>query len=137
MKKVYLQSILNLFGAINVGNGLWMLFFAQNWFNTLPAGLHDTGPLNKHFVHDVGMVYFLCGFALLYCAQNLSKSLYLYLAVVLFFVGHALIHIVEILVGLLPPSHWLIDMPLIFIPALILIALMPTILKQNKSDEIK
>ena len=137
MKKVYLQSILNLFGAINVGNGLWMLFFAQNWFNTLPAGLHDTGPLNKHFVHDVGMVYFLCGFALLYCAQNLSKSLYLYLAVVLFFVGHALIHIVEILVGLLPPSHWLIDMPLIFIPALILIALMPTILKQNKSDESK
>lgn len=129
MKKVYLQSIFNLFGAINVGNGLWMLFFAQNWFNTLPAGLHDTGPLNKHFVHDVGLVYLLCGIALLYCAKNVSRSFHVYLTVVLFFVGHAMIHIVEILVGLLPPSHWLIDLPLIFVPALILIVLTPRMKK--------
>jgi len=133
MNEKYLRSLLNFFGAVNVGNGLWMLFFAEHWFNTLPAGLHDTGPLNKHFVHDVGLVYFLCGIALIWCAFNLRSTYYLYLSVMLFFVGHALIHIVEILVGLLPPSHWLIDLPLIFMPALILVFLTPSISKHRKS----
>ena len=133
MKPFYLKLLLNLFGAINFGNGLWMLFFAQNWFDTLPAGLHDTGPINKHFVHDVGLVYLLCGIALIWCAQYLKDSFYLFLSVMLFFTGHALIHIVEILVGLLPPSHWLIDLPLIFIPALILIVLTPSMFRNSNS----
>lgn len=134
MKPLYLKSILNFFGATNIGNGLWMLFFAKNWYENLPAGLHDTGPLNTHFVHDIGLIYFLAGGALIWCAQKLSTSLYVYLAVLFFFIGHALIHIVEILLGLLPPSHWLIDFPLIFVPTLILIALTPTMQKLNKEE---
>lgn len=126
MKPIFLKSFLNFMGAVNLGNGLWMLFFAKSWFDTLPA-IHDTGPLNKHFVHDIGMVYSLCGLGLMYCAYNLTRSINVYLCVMLFFVGHAAIHVVEIIVGLLPPSHWVIDFPLIFVPAIVLAALTPTI----------
>ena len=133
MKPLYLRSILNFFGATNLGNGLWMLFSAGHWYENLPAGLHDTGPLNTHFVHDIGLIYSLCGIALVWCAQNLSKSLHAYFAVMLFFIGHALIHVFEILLGLLPPSHWLIDFPLIFVPAMILIGLLPSVRKLNEA----
>lgn len=135
MKPIYLKTILNFFGATNAGNGLWMLFFAQNWYENLPVALHDTGPMNSHFIHDIGLVYLLAGVALLYCAQRLTDSKYLYLAVMLFFVGHALIHVVEILVGLLPQSHWWIDFPLVFVPAIILALLTPSILKVNTKSK--
>ena len=135
MKQQYLKTILNFFGATNVGNGIWMLFFEDNWFDTLP-GVHDTGPINRHFVHDVGLVYTLAGLALMWCAYRINSTKYLYLAVMLFFVGHAFIHIVEILVGLLPASHWLIDLPLIFVPALLLVALTPSVLKANQTSNL-
>jgi len=120
-------------GASSIGNGLWMLFFAQNWYNNMPVAVHDTGPLNTHFVHDIGLVFIIAGLALLWCTSNLSKSLVVYIGVVLFYVGHALIHIVEILLGLLPPSHWWIDFPLVFVPAMLLLALLPVISKLRKS----
>lgn len=133
MNEKYLPFILSFFGATNIGNGLWMLFFAENWFNNLPVALHDTGPLNKHFVHDIGMIYLLCGIALIWCARHIRTTHYLYLSVMLFFVGHALIHVVEIIVGLLPQSHWLIDFPLVFVPAIILAYLTPSILKMKQT----
>ena len=131
MKAIYLKSLLNLMGASSIGNGLWMLFFAQNWYNNMPVAAHDTGPLNTHFVHDIGLVFIIVGLALLWCTSNLSTSLVVYIGVVLFYVGHALIHIVEILLGLLPPSHWWIDFPLVFVPAMLLLALLPAISKLN------
>lgn len=135
MKPVYLKSLLNFFGATNLGNGIWMLFFAENWYNNLPAAIHDTGPLNKHFVHDIGLIYFLSGIALLWCARDVSRSLPVFLTVMLFFVGHALIHVFEILVGLLPQSHWAIDFPLVFVPAIILAFLTPQIRKAYKMNK--
>lgn len=126
-----LKSLFNLTGAVSIGNALWMLFATSNWFNTLPAGLHDTGPLNGHFVRDLGIVYLLSGIALIWSAQNLSACFRIYLAVMLFYVGHALLHVVEILMGLLPPSHWLIDLPLVFLPALMLLLLTPSVQKMS------
>ncbi len=39
----------------------------------------------------------------------------------LFTSGHALGHVAEILAGLLPAAHWLVDLPLVFAPALLLL----------------
>lgn len=132
MKPIYLKSILNLIGATSAGNGLWMLFFAANWYDNVPAGIHDTGPFNSHFVHDIGLVYLLVGIALIWCAKNLNTCKPIFLVVLLFNVGHALIHVIEILIGLLPPSHWWIDFPLIFFPTMVLVALSQSILKSSK-----
>lgn len=132
MKPIYLKSLLNLLGATSIGNGLWMLFSAQNWYDNMPVAIHDTGPLNTHFVHDIGLVYLIAGLAFLWCANDLYKSLNVYIGVLLFYVGHALIHVVEILLGLLPPSHWWIDFPLVFVPAMLLIALLPSMMRLAK-----
>jgi len=131
MKKNLITIFYLFMAAASVGNGLWMLFFAESWYFNLPAGIEDTGPLNTHFVHDIGLVYLLVGLGGLYCARRLHNCWNVHLAVMLFTAGHALIHVVEILIGLLPPSHWLIDLPLIFVPAIIIVAITPYIYSIN------
>ena len=46
-----------------------------------------------------------------------------YFGLLMFFGGHALIHVVEIVAGRLPPVHWLVDAPLTFLPAILLAAI--------------
>ena len=109
-----------------------MLFFAENWYINLPAAIEDTGPLNTHFVHDIGLVYCIAGMAAFYCAQNVPNCKAVHIGLTLWTVGHALIHVIEILIGLLPPTHWLIDLPLLFVPAILISAITPYVFKLNK-----
>lgn len=110
-------------GLTSLANGLWMLADPATWFMQIPAAVPDTGPLNRHFVHDIGVVYSIAGLGAIWCARDLAGSYIAHLGVMLFYVGHALVHVAEIGLGLLPHSHWWIDLPLVFLPAVILIVL--------------
>lgn len=132
MKGLLLKSIYNLLGAISLGNGFWMVVSASTWFSKMPVEAEDTGPFNAHFVHDVGLVYLLVGIGAFWCAYKLKNCTEVHLGITLFMGGHALIHIVEILLEVLPASHWFIDFPLVTLPAIILIGLTPTVLKYKQ-----
>lgn len=112
-------AFLQVMGAVSLANGAWMLAHAWSWFTWLP-GVMDTGAVNAHFIHDVGIAYAVCGAGLLWCARNLGAARPVFIGVTLFFVGHALGHVAEILAGMLPPRHWWVDLPLVFAPALAL-----------------
>jgi len=101
-------------------NGLWMVSSALPWFNNVPADMAATGNPNVHLIHDVGLSYIIFGLGLVWCAQNLHTCKPVYIGISFFMGGHALIHLVEILAGQLPSSHWLIDVPLVFLPGIIL-----------------
>ena len=101
-------------------NGLWMLMSALPWFANVPADMAATGNPNIHLIHDVGIAYIIFGLGLVWCASNLAKSRPVYLGISFFMAGHALSHVLEILLGQLPPSHWWIDIPLVFLPGIIL-----------------
>jgi hypothetical protein len=104
-------------------NGAWMLLFPRSWYTDLPADIPHTGPFNPHFVRDLGIVYLVVALAFAWCARNIERSRLVHLALTVFFVGHALIHVIDIASGDLPQSHWLIDAPGVFIPALVMIVL--------------
>jgi len=104
-------------------NGAWMLLFPRLWYTDFPADIPHTGPFNPHFVRDLGVVYLVVALAFAWSARNLDRSRPVHVALTVFFVGHALIHVVDIVSGNLPHSHWLIDAPGVFMPALIMIAL--------------
>ena len=104
-------------------NGIWMLFFPLSWYTDLPADVPHTGPFNPHFVRDLGVVYIVVALAFGWSARNIDRSQPVHLALTVFFAGHALIHLADIAAGRLPHSHWLIDMPGVFAPALIMIVL--------------
>lgn len=123
-----------MLGSICIGNGVWMLADAFSWFTVMPIAAQDTGPLNTHFVHDLGWVFILAGLGALWCSYKIKECKVVHIGVMLFIAGHALIHIIEIMLGMLPPTHWLIDFPLVTFPALLLIAMTPFILKINRTS---
>lgn len=111
--------VLWLIGLVSLVNAAWMLAHAGSWFAVTP-GVGNTGPLNAHFVHDVGLAYGVCGAGLLWCAARPAACRPVYLGIAAFLAGHAVMHAVEIALGRLPPGHWWIDLPLVFAPGVVL-----------------
>ena len=118
-----LKLIYLIFCLLSLFNGAWMLFFPLSWYTDLPAAVPHTGPFNSHFVRDLGVVFLIVGLAFGWSALNVDRSRLVHLALTAFFTGHALIHLTDILAGRLPHSHWLMDLPGVFVPALIMIVL--------------
>ena len=104
-------------------NGAWMLLFPFSWYTDLPADVPHTGPFNAHFVRDLGVAFLVVGVAFGWSARNIDRSYPVHVGLTLFFTGHAVIHLVDITTGHLPSTHWLIDLPGVFVPALMMIVL--------------
>ena len=64
------RPVLGLAAAGNLINGLWMLAAPAHWYWNLPANVPGSGPLNEHFVRDVGCVFTLLGVALALAATR-------------------------------------------------------------------
>jgi len=113
--------VLGLFGLSNLLNGVWMLAAPAHWYATLPAAVPDFGPLNEHFVRDIGCIFFLLGAGLVWSAFVPRWRVAACAAAAGFSVLHALVHVIDTLRGLVGPEHWLIDLPGVYLPAAILL----------------
>ena len=109
-----------LFGLASLGNGLWMLGDPEGWYRDLPARVPDTGSLNLHFVRDIGCSYAAVGVALCLAAEAPRARQGAVWAAALFYGFHALLHVADIVAGRLPAAHWLVDLPGVFAPAIVL-----------------
>ena len=112
-----------ILGLGNVANALWMLFSPESWYHDLPAGVPDTGPLNFHFVRDLGAAFFTMAVAFFVAAPKAQRCRGVVLAVGLWYVLHSIIHLYDVAVGNLDAHHLLLDFPLVYAPTLILIVL--------------
>ena len=118
-----MKTLFWLFCVLSVANGLWMLG-APHARGIRPAmRVPDTGPFNAHFVRDIGVTFAVLGVGFGWCATNLDRCYPVYLGLTAWFVGHAAVHIADILAGRLPHVHWGIDAPAIFLPAALLLVL--------------
>lgn len=108
--------IFRIASLVMIVNGIWMMAHAFHWFATIPAGLPDTGHPNGHLIRDVGLAYLIFGVATAWVTLRIAERRAVFLCAALFMLGHALGHVAEITLGLLPPSHWLIDLPLVLAP---------------------
>ena len=118
-----LRLLFILFGVFSLINGLWMLIAPESWYRDLPAAVPDTGPYNGHFIRDLGLVFVLIAGGFIWCAQRPQKSRPVLFIITVFFVGHALLHVLDLLTTRLPHSHWKIDTPAVFLPAILMILL--------------
>ena len=114
--------VLVVFGLGNLANAGWMLADPAGWYAGLPAAVPDTGPLNTHFVRDIGSAFAVMGAALLVAAARPALRVAMLAAVSLFYLLHALVHVTDTIAGRLPPSHWTIDMPGVYVPAVLMLA---------------
>ncbi len=114
--------ILTIVGIGNLANAVWMLARPVGWFHDLPAAVPDFGPLNEHFVRDIGAAFLVQGVALVWAAFVPAWRVPLVAPVALFAVLHALAHVYDTARGLVGPQHWLIDLPAVYVPALLMVA---------------
>lgn len=112
-----------IFGILGAANGLWMILSPSGWFYGLPAAVPDTGPLNLHFVRDVGAAYLTFGIAFCFTAPDARRHRGVVLTAAAFYVLHALFHVFDLVTGRLGSHHWLLDLPGVFLPAVILVVL--------------
>ena len=116
--------VLWVLAAINLANGIWMLAGPEGWYYGLPAAVPDTGPLNLHFVRDIGATYVTMAAALCWAGARPADRVPLVAMVLLFHILHGAEHMLDTLAGRLPASHWLIDFPGVYLPMLVLAALL-------------
>jgi hypothetical protein len=118
-----MRALFGVLGVLNVANGLWMLLAPAAWYRDLPAGVPDTGPLNVHFVRDIGAAFTTIGVAFLVAAPDAPRRRGVLLAATLFYLLHALVHVTDLLAGRLDADHWLVDLPGVFAPTILLLVL--------------
>ena len=99
----------------------------------LPAAVPDFGPLNEHFVRDIGSAFAMLGIALLWGAARPGVRLPVLALVTLFNAFHAVVHVWDTSRGLVGPEHWRIDFPAVYLPTLVLVALTITLARGAKA----
>lgn len=108
-------------GVGSLANALWMLAGPMHWYTDLPAAVPDTGPFNPHFVRDIGCAFLTVGVALVWAAFAAALRRPLLAVAALFFAAHALLHVYDTVAGNLPHSHWWLDLPGVYLPAVLLV----------------
>jgi len=111
-----------LLGAGAVANAVWMLLSPGHWYEELPAGVPDTGPLNLHFVRDIGCAFLAVGVAQVWAAFDRRRRLPLAAIAALFLLLHAGLHVYDTTSGFLDAGHWWLDLPGVYLPAAAMVA---------------
>jgi hypothetical protein len=115
--------VLGLFGLSNLVNGVWMLASPAHWYINLPADVPGSGPLNEHFVRDIGCIFFLLGVALLASIWKRDLRVSAMVAAAAFSTAHALVHVYDQARGLFTPEHLGFDIGPVYVSTLLLVAL--------------
>lgn len=91
------RSIRRLAAGVGLGFiafGIWLLADPPGFYTTVP-GVSATGPLNHHFVHDIGAAYAATGAALWLAARFPAAGLLLLAPAGIFAGLHAATHVAE------------------------------------------
>lgn len=120
-------------GGVTLANALWMLAGPMHWYTDLPAGVPDTGPFNVHFVRDIGCAFLTIGVALVWAARAPRHRLPLAVVSAVFLVAHALLHIYDTLRGHLDHTHWWLDLPGVYLPAVLVGVMAWRIAQENEA----
>ena len=98
-----------------------MLADPLHWYEELPAGVPDTGPANLHFVRDIGCAFLTVGVAVVWAAFSARSRTPLVAIAALFLSAHAVLHVYDTASGNLPHTHWWLDLPGVYLPAVLLV----------------
>lgn len=112
-----------IIASVNILNGLWMIITPENWYHNLPAGVPEYGPLNVHFIRDLGCVFTLLGIGLISAGFDLSLRLPLFTMNTLFYLAHMLVHVHEVISGRVRMGMFWVDLPGVYFPAIIALIL--------------
>jgi len=111
-------------------NGLLMLAAPVPWYGLVP-GVAESGPLNAHFIRDIGAAYLVAGggvVAFLFDRRARPAAL----AACAFLALHALVHLWDAAAGRESLVQLARDLPLVIVPGPLLFLLLRRRPKSNK-----
>ena len=117
----------------NLANGAWMLADPVGWYHELPAAVPDFGPLNEHFVRDIGSAFAMLGVGLLWGAFRPAVRVPVLALVTIFSGLHALVHVYDTARGLVGAEHWGIDFPAVYLPTMLLVVLTVVLVRRGEA----
>lgn len=115
-----MRRIAILLALFHGTNGLVMLLAPGLWYAAAP-GVPETGPLNHHFVRDIGLGFLAAAGALTLFARD-PDSRALAVPAAVFLGGHAGLHLAEIATHGTTLGQGLRDLVLIVLPGLLPLA---------------
>ena len=133
-KRDALFWLLLILAVTSGANALWMLGNPASWYHDLPAAVPDTGPFNAHFVRDIGIAFVTVTLAFAWAAFEPRWRTPLVGMATVLLIGHALLHLVDTLRGELDGDHWLLDLPGVYLPALVLTPIAVRLLRQSRTN---
>ena len=116
----------------SAANAAWMLANPEGWYHDLPAAVPDTGPFNAHFVRDIGIAFVTVTIAFGWAAFAPRWRTPLVVVATVFIAGHALLHVIDTLRGALDGDHWLLDLPGVYLPAIVLVPIALRLLRASE-----
>ncbi len=115
--------LLLLLGLGYLATGTWMFVDPLHWYHELPAGVPDFGDFNPHFVRDIACAFVTVGVALVWAGFAPRYRVPLVSLAAIFTAAHALLHVYDTLRGAVDAHHWWLDLPGVYVPALLLAGL--------------
>jgi hypothetical protein len=87
-----LRGFLGLLGLFHLINGLWMIAAPEAWYAAIP-GVAATGPMNHHFIVDIGLAFAASGAGMMMALGTGARAATLALAGAAWPGLHGLFHI--------------------------------------------
>jgi hypothetical protein len=115
-----MRTLLAALAVYYGANGLFMLAAPEAWYHAVP-GVTGTGPMNPHFIRDIGLGFLAATAGLALAARRRAPAILLVPALV-FLAGHAGLHVAEMAVDGAALGPALRDIALIVVPALLPLA---------------
>ena len=120
-----------LLPAILMINGAVMMLAPAWWYPRVP-GVIQTGPLNDHFVRDIGAAFIACALAMGWALKDPVRGLGAAVAAATFLCLHAVIHLITPFCGSALPWPLLArDFPGVFLPAIISLLVVRSCLRRQ------
>jgi len=110
--RVKLAWMLGLLAAVN---GVFMLAVPAAWYAIIP-GVPNSGPLNAHFIRDIGAAFLVAGGSLVWFARD-ARARPAALACTAFFALHALVHLSDAMTGRESIYQAMRDLPTVYLGA--------------------
>jgi hypothetical protein len=110
-----MRTLLIVIAIYQGANGAAMLVAPEFWYGIAPGADH-TGPINIHFIRDIGLAFLAAAAALVVATREDMRTAALIPALV-FLGGHAGLHVVEMIAHGTTATAALRDLALIVVPA--------------------
>lgn len=102
-----MRILAGLIGLVYVFNGVGMVADPATWYAAIP-GVPEAGPMNSHFIRDIGFIYLLSGAAFGFASLKPAHFAVACAVGGAWPAAHALFHLVEWLQHGLPPGRVLL-----------------------------